>query len=60
MQVDASNNAGDRPYHWAANMGHQHIMDYLKKVGFFSQSNFQGKALTVSSLIWLSIWAALD
>ena len=31
-QVNASNNAGDRPHQWAANMGHQAMMDFLLKV----------------------------
>ncbi len=31
-KIDASNNAGDRAYHWAENMGHQEVMDLLVKV----------------------------
>lgn len=31
-KVNASNNAGDRPWHWARNMGHQDMMDLLLKV----------------------------
>ena len=31
-KVNASNNAGDRPWHWAQNMGHDDIQDLLVKV----------------------------
>ena len=31
-KIDASNNAGDRAYHWAENMGHKEVMDLLMKV----------------------------
>lgn len=31
--VNASNNAGDRPWHWARNMGHTAVMELLEKVG---------------------------
>ena len=31
-KVNASNNAGDRPWHWARNMGHKDVMDLLEKV----------------------------
>lgn len=31
-QVNASNNAGDRPYQWAANMGQQAVMAFLVEV----------------------------
>ena len=31
-KIDASNNAGDRPYHWAENMGHTDVMDFIVKV----------------------------
>ncbi len=31
-KIDASNNAGDRAYHWAENMGHKEIMDFIVKV----------------------------
>ena len=31
-KVNASNNAGDRPWHWAKNMGQTDIMDLLKQV----------------------------
>lgn len=31
-KINASNNAGDRPWHWARNMGHQDMMDFLVKV----------------------------
>ena len=30
--VDASNNAGDRPWHWARNMGHDNMMELLEQV----------------------------
>ncbi|KAI3434403.1 hypothetical protein D9Q98_002481 [Chlorella vulgaris] len=32
-KVNASNNAGDRPYHWASNMGHTAVMEFIKKNG---------------------------
>jgi hypothetical protein len=32
-KVDASNNAGDRPWHWAKNMGHEEVVALLEKVG---------------------------
>lgn len=32
-KMDASNNAGDRAYHWAENMGQTQVMDFLVKVG---------------------------
>lgn len=32
-KLDASNNAGDRPWHWARNMGHDGIMQFLEKNG---------------------------
>ena len=32
-KVNASNNAGDRPWHWARNMGHTEVIAYLEKVG---------------------------
>ena len=31
-KVNASNNAGDRPWHWAQNMGHEDMMSFLVKV----------------------------
>lgn len=31
-KVNASNNAGDRPWHWAHNMGHDGVMQLLEKV----------------------------
>jgi len=31
-KINASNNAGDRPWHWAQNMGHEDIQDLLVKV----------------------------
>ena len=31
-KVNASNNAGDRPWHWAQNMGHEAMMKFLEKV----------------------------
>lgn len=31
-KVNASNNAGDTPWHWAQNMGHQDMMSLLEKV----------------------------
>ena len=31
-KVDASNNAGDRPWHWAHNLGHMAMLDLLEKV----------------------------
>lgn len=34
-KIDASNNAGDRPWHWARNMGHQDVMDFLEQVRVF-------------------------
>ena len=30
--VDASNNAGDRPWHWAHNLGHTAMLELLEKV----------------------------
>lgn len=38
-KVNASNNAGDRPYHWARNMGHKDVMDLLEKVKFVSYNS---------------------
>lgn len=32
-KVNASNNAGDRPWHWARNMGHTGVMAILEQVG---------------------------
>lgn len=32
-KINASNNAGDRPWHWAQNMGHQDVMKFLEQVG---------------------------
>jgi hypothetical protein len=34
-KLNASNNAGDRPWHWAKNMGHTEVMEFLEKVSFF-------------------------
>ena len=34
-KIDASNNAGDRPWHWARNMGHADMMDVLEQVLLF-------------------------
>eukprot|EP00887_Chlorella_sp_A99_P001605 scaffold8.g1605.t1 len=34
-KLDASNNAGDRPWHWARNMGHPEVMAFLEKGIFF-------------------------
>ena len=31
-KVNASNNAGDRPWHWAKNMRHEEMMAFLEKV----------------------------
>lgn len=31
-KLNASNNAGDRPWHWAQNMGHKDVMEFLEKV----------------------------
>ena len=31
-KASASNNAGDRPWHWARNMGHKDVMELLEKV----------------------------
>ena len=31
-KVNASNNAGDRPWHWAQNMDHNDMMAFLVKV----------------------------
>ena len=31
-KIDASNNAGDRAYHWAENMAHKDVMELLVKV----------------------------
>jgi ankyrin repeat protein len=31
-KLNASNNAGDRPWHWAKNMGHTEVMEFLEKV----------------------------
>ena len=31
-KIDASNNAGDRPWHWARNMGHDDMMHMLEQV----------------------------
>ncbi len=31
-KIDASNNAGDRPWHWARNMGHDNMMELLEQV----------------------------
>ena len=33
-KLNASNNAGDRPWHWAKNMGHKDVMEFLEKVRF--------------------------
>ena len=53
-KVNASNNAGERPWHWAKNMGHTHIMEFLEKVSFEknenSLPNFQLKANFSSSM----------
>ena len=32
-QINASNNAGDTPWHWASNMGNEDVMTLLEKVG---------------------------
>jgi ankyrin repeat protein len=31
-KVNASNNAGDRPWHWARNMGHAGVVALLEQV----------------------------
>ena len=31
-KIDASNNAGDRAYHWAENMEHKDVMELIVKV----------------------------
>ena len=31
-KVNASNNAGDRPWHWARNMDHPAVMELLERV----------------------------
>lgn len=41
-KIDASNNAGDRPWHWARNMGHQEVQDFLEQNG---ASTEQGQVL---------------
>ena len=30
-KINASNNAGDRPWHWADNMGHDHVKALLSQ-----------------------------
>ena len=34
-KVNASNNAGDRPWHWARNMNHTEVMELLERVFAF-------------------------
>lgn len=34
-KLNASNNAGDRPWHWAKNMGHKDVMEFLEKARYF-------------------------
>ncbi|DBA87423.1 hypothetical protein WJX77_001859 [Trebouxia sp. C0004] len=41
-KIDASNNAGDRPWHWARNMGHDNVMEMLEQNGANTE---QGKVL---------------
>lgn len=48
-KVNASNNAGDRPWHWARNMGHSDVMELLEKVCFLVGVN-------AFWLIFLIIW----
>lgn len=38
-KVNASNNAGDRPWHWAQNMGHEDMMAALVKVSAVQSHN---------------------
>ena len=33
-KIDSSNNAGDRPWHWADNMGHDAVKEFLLKVQY--------------------------
>lgn len=39
-KVNASNNAGDRPWHWAKNMGHTGVMSLLEKAGASRENGF--------------------
>ena len=32
-KINASNNAGDRPWHFARNLGQKDVMEFLEKVG---------------------------
>lgn len=32
--INASNNAGDRPWHWARNMGHTDLIEMLEQVWY--------------------------
>ncbi|GAX85070.1 hypothetical protein CEUSTIGMA_g12490.t1 [Chlamydomonas eustigma] len=41
-KVNASNNAGDKPWHWAKNMGHEDIMSLLEQHG---ATKMKGKVL---------------
>lgn len=54
-QVNASNNAGDRPIHWARNMGHGAVEEALKqaRAGFHSDLLFFPPKITLQRIFAL-------
>ena len=51
--INASNNAGDRPWHWARNMGHADMMEMLEQVWYIPWQHmveFTPEATSVSVL----------
>lgn len=36
-KINSSNNAGDRPWHWAQNAGQTEMLEYLEQVQNFQQ-----------------------
>ncbi len=44
-KIDASNNAGDRPWHWAHNLGHTAMLALLEKARPAAASRARRRAL---------------
>ena len=60
-KVNASNNAGDRPWHWARNMGHNGVMDLLERVRSDCQVHFSaGRLLVVIDIMTGQSWPQRD
>lgn len=58
-KIDASNNAGDRPYHWAENMGHKEVMDFIVQVCLLQGHTCAGTRPPLHHLHALACWQYL-